>query len=185
MQKKELKNLLVTNPARAHFRAVNQTHHMSPALIAATTPARLRNMTRTNRRRHTRARQSLRRITAAGAIAAAALAAAAAWTATAAAYAEWTDDATAKAAAYIMHGTPCTLGEIHHAPAAVRDAVWDKWTARMSASARTYTQRDRNPAATARVLDFATGRTDTVDEADLMDASPAAVRAAVDSGRLD
>ena len=158
---------------------------MNPALIAHQSAQLLRPMTRTNRRRHTRARQSLRRIATAAALAAAALAAAAAWTATAAAYAGWEDDATAAAAAYIMHGEPCTLGEIHHAPAEIRDAVWDKWTARMSASARTYTQRDRNPAATARVMDFATGRVDTVDHQDLMDASPAAVKAAVDSGRLD
>ncbi len=159
---------------------------MSPALQShiAAGLFKSRNMTR-NRKRHTATRASLRRIATAAALAAAALAAAAAWTATGAAYARWTDEATAKAAGYILHGTPCTLGEIDAAPRAVRDAAWQTWTARMSASVRTYTQRDRNPAASARVRDFATGRTDTVDEADLMDASPAAVRAAVDSGRLD
>lgn len=156
---------------------------MSPALIAATTPARLRPMTR-NRKRRTTLRQSLRRITAAAALAAAALAAAAAWTACAAASARWTDDATAKAAGYILRGESCTLGEIDAAPRAVRDAAWQTWTAR-AVTAASAPGRDRNPAASARVIDFATGRADTVDEADLMDASPAAVRAAVDSGRLD
>jgi hypothetical protein len=109
--------------------------------------------------------------------------AAVAWTACASTSARWTDEATAKAAAYIVHGTPCTIGEIDAAPRAVRDAVWDKWTARAVTAAKA--PRDRNPAASARVLDFARGYADTVDERDLMDASPAAIRAAVDSGRLD
>jgi hypothetical protein len=45
--------------------------------------------------------------------------------------------------------------------------------------------RPATVAASARVIDFARGHTDTVDERDLMDASPAAIRAAIDSGRLD
>jgi hypothetical protein len=138
-----------------------------------------------NRRKHTAARQSLRRIMTAALWAGAATLAALAWTACASASAKWEDDATAKAAAYIMHGTACTLGDIDSAPRAVRDAVWDKWTDRAVTAARNYTQRDRNPAASARVIDFATGRADTVDERDLMNASPAAIRAAIDSGRLD
>ncbi len=135
-----------------------------------------------NRKRYTAARQSAARIATASAWAGAATLAALAWTACAATSARWTDDATAKAAGYIMHGTACTLGDIHYAPYELRDAVWDKWTD------RAVTARRPDPAtaaASARVLDFATGRADTVDERDLMDASPAAVRAAVDSGRLD
>lgn len=156
---------------------------MSPALIAATTPARLRPMTR-NRRRHTTARASLHRIATTAALAAAAALAAIGWTACAAASARWTDDATAKAVGYIVHGTACTLGEIDAAPASVRDAAWQTWTARAVAAASA-PSRDRNPAASARVLDFARGYADTVDEEDLLNASLSAVRAAVDSGRLD
>jgi hypothetical protein len=133
-----------------------------------------------NRKRYTAARASAARIATASALAGALTLAALAWTACAAASARWTDDATAKAAAALIHGESCTLGGIHHAPRAVRDAVWDKWTSRAVTA-----PRDRNPAASARVLDFARGYADTVDERDLMDASPSAVRAAVDSGRLD
>lgn len=155
---------------------------MSPAPIQATTPARLRTMTRTrNRRRRTALRQSLRRIAAAAALAAAALAAAAAWTAGAADSADRTDRATAKAAAYIMRGESCTLGEIDAAPAAIRETVWKKWTSRAVAAA----SRDRNPEASARVMDFARGYADSVSEEDLTNASLSAVRAAVESGRLD
>lgn len=136
-----------------------------------------------NRRKYTTARQSLRRIMTAALWAGALTLAAVAWTACASASARWTDDATAKAAAYILHDEGCTLGEIDSAPRELRDAVWHKWTSR--AVTATKAPRDRNPAASARVMDFAAGRADTVDERDLMNASPAAVRAAVDSGRLD
>ena len=123
-----------------------------------------------NRRKHTTARQSTARIMTAALWAGAATLAAVAWTACASTSARWTDEATAKAAAYIVHGTPCTIGEIDAAPRAVTAAK---------------APRDRHPAASARVLDFARGYADTVDERDRMDASPAAIRAAVDSGRLD
>jgi hypothetical protein len=134
-----------------------------------------------NRRKHTAARQSLRRIATASAIAGALTLAAVAWTACASASAKWEDEATAAAVGYILHGGPLTFGELHHAPADLANQAWQV------ASARNYTPRPdpATAAASARVLDFATGRADTVDEADLMNASPAAIRAAVDSGRLD
>jgi hypothetical protein len=135
-----------------------------------------------NRRKHTAARQSAARIATVTAWTGAAAAAAIAWTACAAASARWTDDATAHAAAALIHGTACTLGDIHHAPRAVRDAVWNTWTSRAVTAPR---PDPATSAASARVLDFATGRADTVAEDDLMNASPAAVRAAIDSGRLD
>jgi hypothetical protein len=136
-----------------------------------------------NRRKYTTARQSAARIAAASALAGAATAAALAVSAMSAASARWTDDATAHAVAYIVHDESCTLGEIHHAPRAVRDAAWRKWTARAVTAA---TRPDpATVAASARVMDFARGYADTVDEQDLINASPSAVRAAVDSGRLD
>jgi hypothetical protein len=138
-----------------------------------------------NRRKYTAARASAARIMTVTAWTGAATAAALAWTSCSAASARWTDDATAHAVAYILRNESCTLGEIDAAPRAVRDAAWSKWTARAVAAARNYTPRDRNQGASARVLDFARGHTDTVDERDLMDANPAAVRAAIDSGRLD
>jgi hypothetical protein len=138
-----------------------------------------------NRRKYTAARASAARIMTVTAWTGAATAAALAWTACSAASARWTDDATAHATAALIHNEPCTLGDIHHAPRELRAAVWSKWTSRAVTAARNYTQRDRNQGASARVLDFARGYADTVDERDLMDASPAAVRAAIDSGRLD
>jgi hypothetical protein len=147
--------------------------------------ARLTDSKRPGIRAAKTARASAARIMTAALWAGAATLAALAWTGAAAASARWTDEATAKAAGYILHDESCTVGDIHHAPRELHDAVWSKWTARLTASARNYTTRDRNPAASARVLDFARGHTDTVDERDLMDASPAAIRAAVDSGRLD
>jgi hypothetical protein len=136
-----------------------------------------------NRKRYTAARQSAARIMTAALWAGAATAAALAWTACASASARWTDDATAHATAALIHNEPCTLGDIHHAPRELRAAVWSKWTSRAVTAA---TRPDpATSAASARVFDFARGHADTVDEADLMNASPAAVRAAIDSGRLD
>ena len=135
-----------------------------------------------NRRKYTAARASAARIMTAALWAGAATAAALAWTACASASARWTDDATAHAVAYILRNESCTLGEIDAAPHAVRDAAWRKWTARAVTAA---TRPDpATVAASARVIDFARGYADTVDERDLMDASLEAVRAAVDSGRL-
>jgi len=153
-----------------------------------------------NRRKHTAARQSAARIMTVTAWTGAATLAALAWTACASASARWTDDATAHAVAYILRNESCTLGEIDAAPRELRAAVWlaagQRWTAAreslaIAASdesfiARHTTRRSaQETAASARVLDFARGYADTVDERDLMDASPAAVRAAIDSGRLD
>jgi hypothetical protein len=135
-----------------------------------------------NRKRYTTARASAARIASAALWAGAATLAAVAVSTMSAASARWTDDATAKAAAYILHGTACTIGEIDAAPRAVRDAVWHKWTDRAVTAPR---PDPKTAAASARVMDFARGYADTVDERDLMDASPSAVRAAVDSGRLD
>ena len=67
---------------------------------------------------------------------------------------------------------------LHADKAATEDARWQAVT-----DAAAHSRKTRQ--ASARVIDFAAGRVDTLDEADLMDASPAAVRAAVDSGRLD
>jgi hypothetical protein len=135
-----------------------------------------------NRKRYTAARQSAARIMTDALWAGAATAAALAWTSCSAASARWTDDATAHAAAALIHGTSCTLGDIHHAPRELRAAVWSKWTSRAVTAPR---PDPKTAAASARVLDFATGRADTVAEDDLMNASPAAIRAAIDSGRLD
>jgi hypothetical protein len=133
-----------------------------------------------NRKRYTAARQSAARIMSAALWAGAATLAAVAWTACAAASARWTDESTAHAVAALVYGESCTLGEIHHAPRALRDAVWNKWKSRAVTA-----PRDRNQGASARVVDFARGHVDTVDERDLMNASLSAVQAAVDSGRLD
>jgi hypothetical protein len=137
-------------------------------------------MTR-NRRRYTAARASLRRIVTAATIAAAATLAALGWTAAEATSARWTDESTAAAIAYLTKGEPCTLGELHHAPAELRAAAWSKWShrpARLSGDPIT-------TAASARVIDFATGKTDSVSEEDLQNASLPAVQAAIASGRLD
>jgi hypothetical protein len=135
-----------------------------------------------NRKRYTTARQSVARIATVTAWTGAATLAAIAWTSCSAASAKWTDDATAHAAAALIHGTACTLGDIHHAPRELRAAVWSKWTSRAVTAPR---PDPATSAASARVMDFATGRADTVAEDDLMNASPAAIRAAIDSGRLD
>ncbi len=138
-----------------------------------------------NRKRYTAARQSLRRIATASAIAGALTLAALAVSTMSAACARWTDDATAHAVGYIVHGTSCTLGDIHHAPRDLHDAVWSKWSRDFLKDHKAPRPDPATAAASARVLDFATGRADTVAEEDLMNASPAAIRAAVDSGRLD
>jgi hypothetical protein len=137
-----------------------------------------------NRKRYTTARASAARIASASALAGAATLAALAWTSCSAASARWTDESTAKAAGFLTHGTRVTVGDLQHAPRELREAVWSQWSRDFlrdhKAAAAT-----RRAHASARVIDFATGRADTVDEADLMNASPAAVRAAIDSGRLD
>lgn len=137
-----------------------------------------------NRRKYTTARQSLRRIATVSALAGAATLAALAWTACASASARWTDESTAKAAGFLTHGTRVTLGDLQHAPRDLREAVWSQWSRDFlkdhKAAAAT-----RRAQASARVIDFARGYSNTVDEADLDLASPAAIRAAIDSGRLD
>lgn len=153
---------------------------MSPALIAHQSAAMLRPSHR-NRRRHSAARAAARRIATAAAIATAATIAALGWTSHAAASARRTDDATAAAVAYLMHGTPCTLADLSHAPAELRRAAWGKWShrpARLSGDPIT-------TAASARVVDFALGHVDTVSGEDLQNASLPAVQAAIASGRLD
>ncbi len=156
------------------------THY--PAAETVTALAKAAATHTMNRKRYTTARASAARIASAALWAGALTIAAVAWTACAAAYARWTDDATAAAVAALIHNAPCTLGDIHHAPADLQTRVWRKWTTRAVTAPRRSAQET---AASARVLDFATGRADTVDERDLMDASPSAIRAAVDSGRLD
>lgn len=137
-----------------------------------------------NHRKHTAARQSAARIATAAAWSGAATLATLAASAMSAQYARWTDESIAAAAAHLTHGTPVTLGELSHAPQSLRDQVWQSWSRNFLKDHKT--RRDaREAAASARVLDFATGRADTVAEADLMNASPSAVRAAIDSGRLD
>lgn len=140
-----------------------------------------------NRRKYTAARQSAARIMTAALWAGAATLAAIAVSTMSAASARWTDESTAKAAGFLTHGTACTLGDLQHAPRDLRDAVWSQWSRDFLKDHKAAAPRRsaQETAASARVLDFARGYADTVDEADLMDASPAAIRAAIDSGRLD